>query len=257
MNFWDHLDELLSRLRIIIIAIVVSGMLIGFWPVDPRGFLDPTGVYRPVISVIMQRMRSDLLPSDATLIAGGLTDTIWVYMYLSFLIGIIVSSPIIGYELAAFIGPALYPHEKRHVKTFISAFIVTFAFGVALAYFMILPLTFRVLIWFIKSGGAAPFINIQDFYSVIIGLMLVCGLFYTAPVMVMLVAQAGILPAKYLAEFNVGKRRTMYLALLLILTISPIPPDPTPISSVIMLIPFIVIFEVARFLFLRSVRETH
>jgi sec-independent protein translocase protein TatC len=178
-------------------------------------------------------------------------------MYLSFLIGIMVSSPIIGYELAAFIGPALYPHEKKHIRTFIFAFIGTFAFGIAMAYFLILPLTFRVLIWFIKSGGAAPFINIQDFYSVIIGLMLACGLFYTAPVFVVLVAQAGILPTRFLAEFNVGKRRTMYLAILLIITISPIPPDPTPISSLVMLIPFIIIFEAARFLFLRSAHEIH
>jgi sec-independent protein translocase protein TatC len=239
MGFWDHLDELLSRLRIIIIAVVVSGMLIGFWPVDPRGFFDPIGVYKPVISVIMQKMKSDLLPSGATLIAGGLTDTIWVYMYLSFLIGIIVSSPIIGYELAAFIGPALYPHEKKHIEGFMFAFLGLFVFGVVLAYFLILPVTFRIIIWFIASGGAEPFIYIQDFYSMIITLMAGSGLLYTAPVFVVLLVQVGILTTDFIS----GKRKMMYVAFLAVTAV--ITPDPTIITDLIIMIPFIIIFEAA------------
>jgi sec-independent protein translocase protein TatC len=237
MGFWDHLDELLTRLRIIFITVIVSGLLIGFWPADPRGFLDPTGLYQPVISVFMLKMRHDLLPAGATLIAGGLTDTLYVYMFLSFLIGIVVSSPVIGYELYAFLAPALYPSERKHISRFVAAFFGLFAFGVGMAYFLILPLTFRILVWFISSGGAAPFINIQDFYNMIVTLMLATGAFYTAPVFVVLLVQVGILPAAFIA----GKRKLMYLAFMVILVI--VTPDPTPITAVIIMMPFIVIFE--------------
>jgi len=239
MGFWDHLDELLSRLRIIIVAVLASGLLIGFWPADPKGFLDPTGLYKPVISVIMQKMKSDLLPSGATLIAGGLTDTITVYMYLSFLIGIMVSTPIIGYELAAFISPALYPHEKKHIELFMFAFLGLFAFGILMAYFLILPVTFRIVIWFIASGGAEPFINIQDFYSMIITLMIGSGLLYTAPVFLVLLVKVGILPTDFIS----GKRKMMYVAFLAVTAV--VTPDPTIISDLIIMIPFIVIFETA------------
>jgi sec-independent protein translocase protein TatC len=237
MNFWDHLDELLTRLRIIFITVIVSGLLIGFWPIDPRGLLDPVGLYQPIISLIMLKMKSDLLPSGATLIAGGLTDTLYVYMFMSLLIGIVFSSPIIGYELYAFLAPALHPHERKHISRFVAAFFALFAFGVAMAYFLILPLTFKILIWFIASGGASPFINIQDFYNMIVVLIIATGSFYTAPVFVVLLVQVGILPSAFIA----GKRKIMYLAFLIILTI--ITPDPTPITAVIIMVPFIVIFE--------------
>ena len=239
MGFWEHLDELLSRLRIVLVTVIVSGLLIGFWPADVRGFLDPTGLYQPIISVIMLRMRHDLLPANAMLIAGGLMDTAYVYIYLSFLIGIVVSSPIIGYELAAFINPALYPHEKRYIGRFMFAFLGLFAFGVLLSYFLIIPVTFRIILWFITSGGAEPFINVQDFYNMIITLMIGSGLLYTAPVFVVLLVQVGILPADFIAQ----NRKMMYIAFLVVTAV--ITPDPTILTDVIIMIPFIVIFEVA------------
>ena len=239
MSFWEHLDELLSRLRIIFIAVLTSGLAIGFWPVDPRGFLDPTGLYQPIISVIMQRMRNDLLPSGARLIAGGLMDTAYVYITLSFLIGIIVSSPIIGYELFAFVNPALYPSERKYISRFMIAFLGLFTFGIVMAYALIVPLTLRIVIWFITSGGAEPLINIQEFYNMIITLMAGAGLLYTAPVFLVLLTQVGILPADFVA----GKRKMLYVAFLVVTAV--ITPDPTIITDVIILVPFFVIFEVA------------
>jgi len=241
MTFWEHLDELLSRLRIVFVTVIVSGLLIGFWPADPKGFLDPSGLYRPIISVIMLSMRNELLPAGAKLIAGGLMDTAYVYITLSFLIGVVVSSPIIGYEIYAFMNPALYPTERKHILRFMTAFLVLFAFGVFIAYELILPLTFRIIIWFITSGGAEPLINIQDFYNMIITLMIGSGLMYTTPVFMVLLVQVGILPADFMA----GKRKIMYVAFLVVTAI--ITPDPTIITDVIILVPFIAIFEVAIF----------
>jgi sec-independent protein translocase protein TatC len=237
MTFWEHLDELLSRLRVIFIAVIVSGLLIGFWPADPKGFLDPSGLYQPIISVIMLRIRAELLPEGAKLIAGGLMDTAYVYITLSFLIGVVVSSPIIGYELFAFINPALYPSERKHIFKFLSAFLGLFAFGVVVAYKLILPLTFRIIIWFITSGGAEPLINIQDFYNMIITLIIGSGLMYTAPVFMVLLVQVGILQPDFMA----GKRKIMYVAFLVVTAI--ITPDPTIITDVIILVPFLAIFE--------------
>ncbi|MBS7623011.1 twin-arginine translocase subunit TatC [Candidatus Bathyarchaeota archaeon] len=239
MSFWEHLDELLSRLRIIFISIIASGLLIGFWPADPRGFLDPTGLYRPMISVVMQKMRNDLLPAGARLIAGGLMDTAYVYITLSFLVGIVISSPLIGYQLYAFINPALYPHERRYVARFLFAFLGLFAFGVVMAYYLMLPLSFRIIVWFIESGGAEPLINIQDFYNMIITLMVGSGLLYTAPVFIVLLVQAGILPANFIS----GKRKLMYVGFLVVTAV--ITPDPTIITDVIIMLPFIMIFESA------------
>lgn len=239
MRITEHLSELAKRLKVIVISLLVAGGVVSFWPVDLRGFLQPFTLYRPLVSVIMVRMKEDFLPTSAMLIAGGPLDTIFVYMYLSLLIGVALSSPIIGYELYAYVRPALYPQERKHVLEFVASFFGLFTFGIAMAYFLILPLTFRILIWFISSGGALPLINIKDFYNVILTLMLASGLFYTIPVFVVLLVQFGILPASFIS----GRRKIVYVALFIILTI--ITPDPTPLTATIILIPYILVFEVA------------
>jgi sec-independent protein translocase protein TatC len=186
----------------------------------------------------MLKIRHDFLPSGATLIAAGLVDTIFVYMYLTLLIGLVLSSPIIAYELYAYIRPALYPHERKYLLTFTGSFVGLFVLGLLMAYFLIIPITFKILVWFITSGGAVPFIGIKDFYNWILTLLLASGIFYTVPVFIVLLVQFGIIPA----EFLFGKRKIMlHVALLIVLII--ITPDPTPITAIIIMIPFIVIFE--------------
>jgi len=235
----EHLMELANRLKIVVIALLVT-CSVGFLPSDPRGFLDPINNYHPIISLMMLKIRHDFLPAGATLIASGLVDTIFVYMYLTLLIGVVLSSPIIAYELYMYIKPALYPHERKHLLAYTGSFIGLFVLGLIMAYFLIIPLTFKILVWFINSGGAVPFIGIRDFYNWVLTLLLASGIFYTLPVFIVMLVQYGIIPAQSLA----GKKKLMiYFALFIILNI--ITPDPTPITATIILIPFIVIFEVA------------
>jgi sec-independent protein translocase protein TatC len=239
MTLWEHLTELLSRVKVMILAILLASS-IGFLPSDARGWLDPLHYYQPVVSLMMLRMRHDFLPTGATLIASGLVDTIFVYMYLTLLIGIVLSFPIIAYEIYAYIKPALYPNERKHLLAYSGSFIVLFVLGLLMAYFLIIPITFKILVWFITSGGALPLIGIKDFYNWILTLLLASGLFYTLPLFIVVLAQFGLIPV----EFLTGKRKmTIYIALYIFLNI--ITPDPTPITATIIFLPFLVIFEIA------------
>jgi sec-independent protein translocase protein TatC len=239
MSFWDHLDEFLSRMRIVFLTVIVSGLFIGFFPANLKGLFDPLGSYEPIIAVIMHRMKYDLLPSQAKLIAGGLMDTAYVYVALAFLIGIGISSPLIGYQLYAFITPALYPSEKKNISKFVTSFIILFVFGIVMAYLLIIPVTMRIILWFIESGGAEPLINISDFYMMVITLIIGSGLLYTVPVFLVLLVQVGILPANFIE----GKRKVIYIAILVVTAV--ITPDPTIVTDVIILVPLLLLFELA------------
>ncbi|OGD54475.1 hypothetical protein A3K80_08685 [Candidatus Bathyarchaeota archaeon RBG_13_38_9] len=226
-------------MRIVFLTVIVSGLFIGFFPANMEGLLDPSRRYEPIIAVIMHRIKHDLLPGEASLIAGGLMDTAYVYVALAFLIGIGVSSPLIGYQLYAFITPALYPSEKKNISKFVVSFLALFVFGLVIAYLLIIPLTMRIIMWFIESGGAEPLININDFYMMVIMLMIGSGLLYTVPVFLVLLVQVGILPANFIE----GKRKVIYIAILVVTAV--ITPDPTIVTDVIILVPFILLFEFA------------
>ena len=241
MTIMEHVSELIKRLKVVIIVLAVT-CCVGFLPSDIQGYTDPIRQYRPLVSIMMQKMKHDFLPRGATLIASGLVDTLFVYMYLTLLIGVVLASPVIAYELYAYVKPALYPNERKYILWFVGSFVGLFTLGLVVAYFAIIPITFQILVWFITNGGAVPFIAIKDFYNWIFMLLLASGIFYTIPVFIVLLVQFRIISTKVLS----GKTKiAIYLGLWMI--IWTFGPDPTPITATIIMLPFSVIFEVAAF----------
>ena len=111
-----------------------------------------------------------------------------------------------------------------------------------MAYFLIIPISFKILIYFTMQGGSLPFIFIKDFYNWIFTIFVISGIFYTIPVFFVILVHIGVLPIKYLRGRN---KFFAYLGILLVFWIFG--PDPTPITGLIMLAPFIVVFETATY----------
>jgi len=249
-SFWEHADELVRRFKVVLVALILTTS-IGWLPTSLSGIMNMSaGGYQPLLSIVMQRIKHDFLPHQATLIAGGMADTVYVYAYLSVVAGILLSSPVIMYEVYAFVKPALYENEKKFLLSYIGSFIGLLALGAAMAYFLIIPISFRILIYFTISGGATPFIFIKDFYSWILTLFTICGIFYTVPLFLVLLVQIGILPIRFLRGRN---KIIVYVVILMVFWIFG--PDPTPITGAIMMAPFVIVFESATF-FARRIDRT-
>ena len=242
LSFWQHIDELVRRLKVVLITLIIT-IGIGWIPTSIVGFTNPFGAYQPLISPLMLKIKAIFLPHSATLIAGGMADTVFVMGYLSVIMGLLLASPVIFYEVIAFVKPALYEREKKVVGYYLGAFIGTLALGAAMAYFFIIPISFRILVYFTLQGGSAPIFFIKDFYNWIFTLFVICGVFYTIPVFIVMLVQVGIFPMKYLRGRN---KLIAYVVILLVFWIFG--PDPTPVTGLIMLAPFVGVFELATFL---------
>ncbi len=249
MGFWGHIDELVRRLKVVLVTLIIC-IGIGWIPTSLAGITNPIGTYQPMIAPLMVQLREEFLPKQATLIAGGMSDTVFAMAYLSVIVGVLLASPVIFYEVIAFIKPALYDNEKKILGYYFGSFIGLLALGVAMAFFFVIPISFRILIYFTIQGGATPFIVIKDFYNWIYTIFVLCGVFYTIPVFVVMLVQIGILPMKYLKGRN---KIFVYLAILMIFWIFG--PDPTPVTGAIIMAPFIVVFEIATF-FGRRIEKT-
>lgn len=241
LGFWDHIDELVRRFKVVLVAVIVA-TIVGWLPTGIAGFTNPIGGYQPLLSLVMLRVKAQFLPHQATLIAGGLGDTVYIMAYLSIIIGLLLASPVIFYEVIAFIKPALYENEKRVLGYYLGSFIGMLALGAFMAYFLIIPISFRILVYFTMQGGAVPFIFIKDFYGWIFTLFVLCGVFYTIPIFLVMLVHVGVLPIKYLRGRN---KIFAYIAILMVFWIFG--PDPTPVTGLIMLTPFVAVFETATF----------
>ena len=242
MSFWEHIDELVRRLKIVLVTLVIT-IAVGWLPSNLAGFSNPIGQYQPLIAVLMMRLKDDFLPKQATLIAGGMADTVFAMTYLSVIVGFLLASPVIFYEVIAFVKPALYENEKEVLGYYLGGFLGLLILGVAMAYFFVIPIIFKILIYFSIQGGATPFIAIKDFYNWIYTIFVVCGVFYTIPILLVMLVHVRVLPVKYLRGRN---KIFAYLAMYLILWIFL--PDPTPITATIIMAPFIIVLEIATFI---------
>jgi sec-independent protein translocase protein TatC len=241
-SFWEHIDELVRRFKVVLIAIIITTS-VGWLPTSVAGLTNPIGGYQPLLSLLMLRLKADFLPSQASLIAGGMADTVFVMAYLSIIIGLLLASPVIFYEVVAFVKPALYANEKKVLGYYVGSFVGLLSLGAIMAFFLIIPISFRILIYFTMQGGSLPFIFIKDFYNWVFTLFVICGVFYTIPVFIVMLVHVGVLPMKFLRGRN---KIIAYVIILMVFWIFG--PDPTPITGLIMLAPFVFIFETATYL---------
>ena len=145
MSFWDHIDALRAVLVRIVVVLVV--MTLGLFFVMPDIF--DSIILAPchgdfVLYRLFQRMTSAVpwLPQFSTegfnveLINIKLASQFFIHMSTSFWLALVLAFPIVLYFLWSFVAPALYPREKRGVKT---------AFLIGCFMFLILAVGFSLM----------------------------------------------------------------------------------------------------------------
>ena len=141
MSFGDHLEELRSRVIIAIIVPLPLAILLFFFADKLREIL---------IEPALVALEANGLPSH--LQALGPAEVLTTNLKLSIIGAIVLSAPWILWQAWKFVEPGLYSHERRFVHFLIpGSFVLTLA-GLALLYWVMLPLMLRVLISFGVPG---------------------------------------------------------------------------------------------------------
>jgi sec-independent protein translocase protein TatC len=191
MTIWEHLGEL--RLRLVRAAL---GLLVGTvacW------------VYREQILSLLRRPYVKAwhirgLPGEPLLQLLGPSDVFRGYMQISLLGGVVVSIPIVFYQLWAFISPGLYSKEKRYIYPFVVFSSLLFCSGVAFAYFVAFPFTFDYFFSLLSPGLTQ--VNTLEYYLDFTTTMLLgFGAVFELPLFITFLSLAGIVSPKQLVRF--------------------------------------------------------
>lgn len=231
------MNELAKLLRAWIYTFIISTILFMVLPADTSFLKDPLNFYKPLISVIILYIKGRLLPSNVQLIAGSFTAPIELYVIASVVFGFVVSLPLLVYEVYKFIDPALKPSERQSVYPFVSAFTLLFIAGAAFAFVVLLPFIVLGTLIFLPITGAAPIVNIEDFYTLVFFTILTTGFAFTLPVFIVLLVKFGIVGTR-----GITKRRLYLWAGTYILT-AVITPDGGPIADFALFVPIILLLE--------------
>lgn len=236
MSFWEHIDELIRRLKVVLYTLVISTVAMMVLPANIF-FLNQPSLYEPLIALILRAIRDQVLPPTVKLVGMELVAPIELYLIASFFFGLAVTAPILAYEIFRFIDPALYPHERREIYPFLTSFLVLFAIGLVFGYLVLVPYGLAALIPFFQITGAELYISVTSFYYFVFFLTLMTGLMFTFPVFLTLLVKYGIIQTQLLTK----NRKYVYVALLILVFL--VTPGEGGLANFMLLIVMITLLE--------------
>jgi sec-independent protein translocase protein TatC len=178
-----------------------------------------------------------VMPKGGSLVFISVAEAFFTYMKVGFIGGLILASPFVLYQIWAFVAPGLYKHEKRYVVPFVFLGSLFFAMGILFGYFVALPVGFKFLLGY-ASDFIKPLPNMKEYLSFSIKFLLVFGLVFEFPVVLLLLARIGLIDAKMLAKHR-------KYAILLIFVFAAVVTPPDIISQVMTALPLIGLYELS------------
>lgn len=186
---------------------------------------------------LMTLLLSPITARGIEVIYTAMSEALMTKMKVSFIAAVVLVSPVVFWQIWAFIKPALYPSEKRSVRWLFLVTVLLFLLGVSFCYSAVYMLAVD---FFLISGEnlAVPMLSIDKYVSFLFGFVVPFGLAFELPVALYLTTRLGLTDYKMLAS----KRKFVILAVAIVAAILT-PPD--VVSQVMLSVPILLLFEVA------------
>ena len=225
MPFLDHLEELRWRIIWALGALVV-GLVAGFVIVVKYNLIRI--LQQPITPLLHGRKLVITSPGDAFSIT----------LSASLTVGIILASPVIIYQLWAFLSPALHRHERKVVIPVIGGAVALFVAGVALAYFFVLPMVLGFLLTF-QAESFDNMITASGYFGMVLTLALTFGAAFELPILILALAALGLVTPAFLARFR------PYAFVLTFVTSAIVTPGDILLASMALTAPLYLLYELS------------
>ncbi|KOV51091.1 membrane protein [Streptomyces sp. AS58] len=230
MPLGEHLRELRSRLMKAVGAILLVTIAAAFFYKELIGFLiDPLPGCAPGgLTGESDGERCGVISLN------GLLSPFSLALKVAITTGVVAASPVWLYQLWAFVAPGLHRSEKKYTLVFLGAGVPLFLAGAAVAY-GVLPTTAQVLIS-LTPDGATNLLPVDDFLNLATRMVLVFGLSFELPVLLVLLNFAGVLTARRM----IGWWRAMFLGIAAFAALAT--PSTDPLSMVLLAVPICLLY---------------
>jgi sec-independent protein translocase protein TatC len=216
----EHLDELRNRLIVCAAAFAVA-LALCFWQ-----------------NHLLLEIASWPLPADhKKLITFGVTEPFMTTFTVSAYGAIVLSLPVLLYEIAAYVLPAFSPRERAVVLPVVILFPLLFMAGLAFGYFAVMPAAVKFLLGFNDHQFNVQ-VRASDYYGFFATMMLACGLIFQLPLAILAVTRLGIVKVEQLS----ANRRYAYL---IISIVAAALPGVDPVTMLIEMVPLLALYELS------------
>ena len=185
MTFGEHLEDLRSRLWRAVIGVAVA--------------LVVCLVFGKQLLRTLQKPITDALAAagyEGTLNYFNVITPFMIYVKVSLITALFVSSPWVIYHIWQFVASGLYPHERKYVYIFGPFTAGLFAAGAAFSYFILVRFGVRFLVNFGKSLGLEPVLDVNSQLMFVLVLSMVMGLIFQLPLVMLVLVKIHIVESK-------------------------------------------------------------
>jgi sec-independent protein translocase protein TatC len=228
----EHLLELRRRLMWSLLAVFLA-FLICFW------------FARPIYNLLLWPYRLAVC-SDAPIemIYTAPQEFFFTQVKLAIFGAIFIAFPVIASQIYMFVAPGLYRNERKAFLPYLVATPILFLLGGALVYFVAMPLAMKFFLSMQQTGDTQVQIHltakVSEYLSLIMALILGFGICFQLPVLLTLLARAGLITAD-------GLKRYRRHAILGVFVVAAVLTPPDPISQISLAIPTILLYELSIF----------
>jgi sec-independent protein translocase protein TatC len=216
----EHLDELRSRLIVCVLVLGVA-LALCFWQ-----------------NHLLLEVAQGPLPDDHDqLITFGVTEPFTTTLTVSAYGAIVLSLPIVLWQLYAYILPAFSEAERRVILPILLLFPVLFLAGLAFAYFVVIPAALNFLLDF-NDGQFNIQLRARDYYGFFSMTEIALGLIFQLPLAIIAVTRLGIVQIEQLTQ----NRRYAYLVIAIVAAALP---GVDPVTMLIEMVPLLVLYELS------------
>ena len=222
MGVFEHADELRIRLMRCL-YVFLAGFAVFYFLAEP------------ILEFLRRPLFEVLPPEQQHLYFTSLFENFLTHLKVAGYASALFLSPVYFHQIWAFVAPGLYQKERKWVLPFLSAGAVFFLLGAAFAYRVLFPAAFRFFVQF-GSPSDLPMLTISAYYDTCLKLMLLFGVAFELPVLLVFMGWLGLLtPAQMRTH-----RRTAILAITIVSALFA-PPD--AMSMLLLMGPLIAMYE--------------
>jgi sec-independent protein translocase protein TatC len=226
-TFISHLVELRDRLLRALLAIALVFIALFLYPGSGP-------IYDFLAAPLMQA-----LPEGTKMIATGVITPFLVPVKITAFAALFIALPVVLYQAWAFVAPGLYAHEKRLVLPLVIASTVLFLLGVAFCYYFVFGKVFTFINSFAPQS-ITPAPDIEAYFSFVLTMFLAFGVTFEIPVVVVVLARAGIVSLEQLKQ---ARPYVIVGAFVVAAVVTP----PDVLSQILLAVPMWLLYELGIF----------
>ena len=168
------------------------------------------------------------------LLPGG----VFFYLKLALVCGLLLSCPVIFYQIWRFVAPGLFKHEKKVVIPFSLLSSFCFIGGAAFGYLVVFPPAFKFLVGY-NNEFLTSLPAVSEYFTLAIRLLLAFGIIFEMPIFMVFLAKVGLVDTKFL------NRNRKYAILINFVIAAILTPTPDVVNQMMMGIPLMILYEIS------------